>query len=148
MTLSTRYCQFPIWHPRFLLNKHATNECTCYIFVQGCYIIVITHPWDFHMICKCDAPEYSGLRVYKSDTNQTDVLQLLCFMVCKQVKGTLSLCQAWRMILYCWSCATKWCRQFSWWKALGFHTISQNRFIMPTCVTSLHSDSLQMYLSC
>ena len=64
-----------------------------------------------------------GRSVYKSHTNWMDVLQLLCFMVCERIKGALSLCLAWRTILYCWSCTTEWCGWISWWKDLGFHAI-------------------------
>ena len=68
------------------------------------YVIVITHPWGLYLSCKRNA---RGRRVYKSDTNLMDVLQLLCFMVCERIKGVLSLCLAWRTILYCWSHATE-----------------------------------------
>ena len=31
---------------------------------------------------------------------------------------------AWSMILCCCEyCVSEWCRQFSWWKALGFHAV-------------------------
>ena len=87
-------------------------------------VIVITHPWGLYLIFKCDTLRWS---IYKSRTNCMDVLQLLCCIVCEQIKGTLSLCLAWRMILNCWSCAEQWCRWFSWWKALDFHVIKPER---------------------
>ena len=55
------------------------------------YVIVITHPQGLYLICKCNA---RGWSIYKSDTNQMDLLQLLCFMVCEQIKSALSLCLA------------------------------------------------------
>ena len=64
-----------------------------------------------------------GRHIYKSDTNWMYILRLLCFMVCEQIKGALSLRLAWRMILYCYTCVVEWCGWFSWWKALGFHTV-------------------------
>ena len=55
------------------------------------------------------------------------MLQLLCFTAREWITGTLSLCLAWRMVLYCWFCAVEWCRWFSWWKALGFHAVKPER---------------------
>ena len=86
-----------------------------------------------YLICKRDT---QGQSVYKWDTNWMDVLQLLCFMVCEWIKGTLSLCVAWRMILYFWSCAAEWWGVFSWWKTLGFHAINP--------VQIYHADSLNL----
>ena len=74
--------------------------CTCSYFIM---VKVITHPWGLYLISKCDT---SGWSIYKSETKWMDMLQLLCFMVLEWIKGTPSLCLAWRMILYCWSCAT------------------------------------------
>ena len=98
------------------------------------YVIVVTNPLSLYLICKRNV---QGQSIYKSDTNRMDMFQLLCFMVCEQIKGTLSLCMAWRTILYCWSCAVEWCEWFSWWKGLSFLAIKLNGFTMPTCVTFL-----------
>ena len=92
------------------------------------YVIVITHPWGLYLSFKRDGRVRSpSAELYKSDTNQMDVLQLLCFMVHEQIKDALSLCLAWRMILYCWSRAAELCGWFSWWKALGFHAVKLER---------------------
>ena len=57
-------------------------------------------------------------------TNQAQTEWMcFCVMVLEQIKGALSLCLAWRMILYCWFCSAEQCGWFSWWKALGFHAI-------------------------
>ena len=107
----------------YLLPMHGSTYYYhyCWWIVQ---VRVTTHLQALHLICKCDA---WGRSIYKSDTNQMEVSQLHCFMVHEWIKSTLSLCLAWRTILYCWSCAEEWCGVFSWWKALGFHVIDPIR---------------------
>ena len=132
---------------------------TCYYWSLKCGVINTYSITMFSLVCSiikhdkwiCTSNNYNtsmrfvtdlkcdtwGYGVYKSDTNWMDVLQLFCFMVCKWIKGFLSLCLAWRTILYCWSCAVEWCRWFSRWKALGFLPLSRNKFTMPTHVIFL-----------
>ena len=102
----------------------------------GPQVIVITHPWGLCLICKHNT---WGQSVYKSDTKGMDVIQLLCFMVRERIKGDLSLCLAWRTILYCWSCPWEWCRIFSWWKTLIEFPChwSRVRITMPSLLTFL-----------
>ena len=53
-------------------------------------------------------PKTEEWSIYKLDTNQVDVLQLLCFIVCEQIKCALSLCLENDYILQvlCWNCAS------------------------------------------
>ena len=125
------YCKFVFLS--LLLGTNASNDIyiyILYIYTYVYYIIDTTYPWGLYLICKCNHREWS---IYKLDTNQMNVLQLFCFMMHKRIKGALSFCLAWKMILYCWSCVVEWCRWFSWWKALDSHdldshAISRNRF--------------------
>ena len=82
-----------------------------------------------YLICKCSALRNN---VYKSDANWMDVLQLLCFIVHKWIKGALSLCLAWWMILYCQYCVWNNANGLVNWKPWVSILLSQNQFTMWT----------------
>ena len=55
------------------------------------YVIVITHPLGLYLICKRDTRGCSQRQnIFKSDTNQMDVLQLLCLLCVHESKAPLA----------------------------------------------------------
>ena len=68
-----------------------------------------------------------GQRICKSDTKLMNLLLLLCFVVCKQIKDALNVCLAWkRMILYCFLFAVM-VQVLYLMEMFGFHAVKLKR---------------------
>ena len=101
---------------------HNTVSIVLAYFNCHTYIIVIMHPWDLYLICKCDA---WGCSLW-AECLQIRYIPNGCFTTAFFYSAWVNqrypwLCLAWRTILYCWSCATERCGWFSWWTALDIH---------------------------
>ena len=113
-------------------NKIHTHAHICmYIHIHNSYNTSMRLVSEFY----CDS---WGQSVYKLNTNQMNVLKLLCFMVGGS-KAPLACSWHKKEWFYTVGPVLEWCKWCTWWKTLGSMLLSQKGlwFAMLTCVTFL-----------